>query len=328
MLKIPPPDSRLDGMVEIERLSADLSEAGRPCIGREERKAGGSPEGAETVLSSRHERGNVLRAVPLDEFLRLDIKPRTQLLAPVLPEKGLAMLYAPRGMGKTYLGLYMAYAIAAGGTLMRWKAPSPRKVLYIDGEMPIATLKDRLINIAAGMSEKPKSADFMTLPADYFASGLPNLATRPGQEAVEPLLDGVDLIVIDNISTLASAGPDNEAASWTPMQEWLLRLRRRGCSVLLIHHAGKGGQQRGTSRREDVLDTIIALRRPSDYTPSEGARFNVEIEKARGIYGEDVKPFEARLDLVNGAAQWTHRDLADADTATIGTCFTIIPCYC
>ena len=47
------------------------------------------------------------------------------------------------------------------------------------------------------------------------------------------------------------------------MQRWLLSLRRRGKGALLIHHAGKGGQQRGTSRREDVLDTVIALRGPT-----------------------------------------------------------------
>ena len=68
-------------------------------------------------------------------------------------------------------------------------------------------------------------------------------------------------------------------------QRWLLSLRRRGVSVLFIHHAGKGGQQRGTSRREDILDTVIALRRPHDYSPKEGARFEVHLEKARGLYG-------------------------------------------
>ena len=55
----------------------------------------------------------------------------------------------------------------------------------------------------------------------------------------------------------------------------LSMLRRRGVSVLIVHHAGKGGEQRGTSRREDVLDTSISLRRPSDYLPTEGARFEV-----------------------------------------------------
>jgi putative DNA primase/helicase len=182
-------------------------------------------------------------------------------LAPILPEKGLAMLYAPRGMGKTFLGLAIAYAVAAGGPLMRWKAPAPRKVLYIDGEMPLATLQERLSNIVAGSVEEPPPENFMILAADYFPDGLPNLATPAGQAAIEPSLDGVSFLVIDNISTLASAGRDNEADSWTPVQGWLLKLRRRGLSVLLIHHAGKAGQQRGTSRREDVLDTVIVTGR-------------------------------------------------------------------
>jgi putative DNA primase/helicase len=209
--------------------------------------------------------------MPLQEFLSLDVKPRAQLLAPILPEKGLAMLYAPRGMGKTFLGLAIAYAVASGTALMRWTAPAARKVLYIDGEMPLATLQQRLANIATGATDIEQLAgrNLLILAADYFDEGLPNLATPAGQAAIEPLLEGVALIVIDNISTLASVGHDNDAESWTPVQEWLLKLRRTGYSVLLIHHAGKGGQQRGTSRREDVLDTVIALRHPSDYDPTE-----------------------------------------------------------
>jgi hypothetical protein len=66
--------------------------------------------------------------------------------------------------------------------------------------------------------------------------------------------------------------------------------------------AGKGGQQRGTSRREDVLDTSISLRRPADYSPAEGARFEVHYEKHRGFYGADAEPFEAKLEMHNGTA--------------------------
>jgi hypothetical protein len=47
------------------------------------------------------------------------------------------------------------------------------------------------------------------------------------------------------------------------------------------HKCGEETNERGTSRREDALDTVIALRRPADYSPEEGARFEVHIEKAR-----------------------------------------------
>ena len=38
---------------------------------------------------------------------------------------------------------------------------------------------------------------------------------------------------------------------------------------------------KGTSRREDTLDTVIALRRPEDYSPEQGARFEIHLEKLR-----------------------------------------------
>jgi hypothetical protein len=95
------------------------------------------------------------------------------------------------------------------------------------------------------------------------------------------------------------------------MQEWILRLRRRGIAVLLVHHSGKSGEQRGTSRREDVLDTVIGLRRPEDYEPQQGARFEVHVEKSRAHFGDAGRPFEASLvSMPDGRGlTWSARDL-------------------
>ena len=79
------------------------------------------------------------------------------------------------------------------------------------------------------------------------------------------------------------------------MQAWCLRQRAAGRSVLLIHHAGKGGSQRGTSRKEDVLNSVVSLKRPIDYDAAQGARFEVHFTKSRGFFGDDAAPFEARL---------------------------------
>jgi hypothetical protein len=84
-----------------------------------------------------------------------------------------------------------------------------------------------------------------------------------------------------------------------------------------VHHAGKGGEQRGTSRREDVLDTSISLRRPSDYVPTEGARFEVHFEKARGIHGDHAKPFEAKLAVHDGKSVWTTREIEDVNLSRV-----------
>ena len=45
-----------------------------------------------------------------------------------------------------------------------------------------------------------------------------------------------------------------------------------------------------------MLDTSFSLRRPSDYSMEQGARFEVHIEKGRGLHGDHAKPFEAQLE--------------------------------
>lgn len=257
------------------------------------------------------------RPIRVDELLAMEIKPREQVLGPIIQEKGLAMLHAKRGIGKTYLALGIAFATASGGQFLRWSAPRPRSVLYIDGEMPLIVLQERVKSIVLGSDLLAEPERLQFLAADYFEDGLPNLSTTEGQERIEPFLDGVELVILDNLATLTSAVRDNEAESWTPIQGWLLSLRRRGVSVLLVHHSNKGGAQRGTSAREDVLDTIIRLSHPDDYAASEGARFEVFYEKTRGFYGDDAKEFEARLETRDGAAFWTTRDMEDARAARI-----------
>ena len=129
--------------------------------------------------------------------------------------------------------------------------------------------------------------------------------------------DEIRLVVLDNLSTLIRSGKESESDSWLPVQEWALRLRSRGKSVLLIHHAGKGGQQRGTSRREDALDTVIALRKPENYSPDSGTCFEVHFEKNRSLYGDEIKPFEAHLEthLSNDGVEtinWEYKSLDDS----------------
>ena len=133
------------------------------------------------------------------------------------------------------------------------------------------------------------------LASDLRLDGLPNLATQDGQERFAPAVEGSDLIVVDNIATLCRGGKENEAESWATLQAWALEQRRAGRAVLFLHHAGKGGDQRGTSAREDIMDTVIKLSRPADYQATEGARMIVDFTKARGIMGEDAEAFEAQL---------------------------------
>jgi putative DNA primase/helicase len=66
-----------------------------------------------------------------------------------------------------------------------------------------------------------------------------------------------------------------------------------------------------------VLDTVISLRRPDGYEPTEGARFEVHFEKSRGFTGADAVPFEASLQIAgaDGAISWQTTDLNQDEKA-------------
>ena len=253
-----------------------------------------------------------LKAISMEEFLLSTLPERDYLLHPVIPEQGIVMLVAKRGIGKTFTALHMSLSVAGGLSLFNWHAPKARSVLYVDGEMPAISMQERLAALATGMAAPPHAMqNFSIITPDIQSRPMPDLATTYGQQALEPFLAGVDLLVLDNLATLCRTGKENESQSWTPMQTWLLDLRRRGMAVLLVHHAGKSGDQRGTSAREDIMDTVISLRRPTTYSVAEGARFEVHLTKARGIVGEDAMPFEVHLRSEGNQLIWDVNELVN-----------------
>jgi putative DNA primase/helicase len=265
-----------------------------------------------TVRSNAQASLPILQAICFNDFLVIDLPPREMLLHPILPERSLAMLYAPRGIGKTLLSLSIGLAVASGAPLLRWSAPHRKRVLYVDGEMPLVSLQERLRAISIGLGIEIPNDGFRILAADHTENGI-SLGSEDGQKAIEPLLGDVDLLILDNLSTLCTTGSESASEAWVPMQNWLIRLRRRGISVLIVHHAGTNGRQRGTSRREDALDTVIALRRPEDYTCEQGARFEIHFEKLRNrADGDGAVSYEAKLDslVVDGreGVRWSAHD--------------------
>jgi hypothetical protein len=61
-----------------------------------------------------------------------------------------------------------------------------------------------------------------------------------------------------------------------------------------MHHSGKSGTQRGTSKKEDLLDSVLAFKPIPDHRPNDGAKFQIFIEKARGRY-PSFRPIEVEL---------------------------------
>jgi hypothetical protein len=243
------------------------------------------------------------RLISATELMVADLPEREQLLDPILASNTLALLYGPRGLGKTFVALGIAWAAASGGSFLGWRASRPHRVVYIDGEMAAVDIRERLKLLGS----VPPTLDFMV--ADLSIRSLPDLGYYEGQGRLQQAWGNPELVVLDNLSSLAgfkSGDPD----CWTELQRFLMAQRRAGRAMLVLHHANKTGGQRGTNRREDVLDLVMALRRPADWRSDEGARFEIHFDKARGLRGEAIEPIEARLHTDPlGVARWDWRPL-------------------
>lgn len=247
-----------------------------------------------------------LALVNYKDLLSLKIPDRPRHV-PWLPEGGNVMVYGPRGVGKTFLQLALAVALTTGRDLLKWKIAAPVGVLYVDGEMQLDELRKR----ATDLMDSPPIAplEFLTSQLVYQRCGGKDLVltSEAMRQQVVKILDArsdIRVLILDNISCLFSGINEDSKQDWEPINAWLIRLRHRGLATVLVHHAGKGGQQRGTSGREDSLDTVIQLNKPTGVDAREGCHFELSFTKCRSVTGEDVAPLDVRLQTVNGRLQW------------------------
>ena len=236
------------------------------------------------------------------EFLAAKFPPRDLLLAPWLESASLAMVYARPGVGKTHFALHLAYALATGGQFLKWQAKEPVPVLYVDGEMAAGMMQERVRSL--GPAPPGDMLRLVSRDAQRF-NDMPNLGDPEGQRVIASHIGEARVIILDNLSALIHGAKENEAEGWEPVAQWAMRQRSQGRTLVFIHHAGKNGGQRGTSKREDMMDVIIRLQWPLGCNGEDGVRFEVHFDKARSVFGEAVKPFQAWIeDTGEGAARW------------------------
>lgn len=177
--------------------------------------------------------------------------------------------------------------------------------MYLDGEMQDPLIISRLKQIA-GKDSLDAPIHFIT-PDLQGDRGVPDLASIEGQDEIDEMIEKVNakVIFVDNLSTLCRTGRENEGESWIPVQNWLIKHRSQGRSVVVVDHANKEGGVSGSSRKEDVLDNVLCLKRPDDFDESkDGAKFEVHFTKARSLFGKDIKPIVASLEN-NDIGEWT-----------------------
>jgi putative DNA primase/helicase len=231
--------------------------------------------------------------VTSSELHSLTLTPRKKLLGDWLCEGDLGFIFAFRGVGKTWFALGMAQALSGGGKLGDWQAHESVKVLYVDGEMPPDLIRDRCAGLEDSNTGK---LEFLNHEILFERSGKVLNITKPEvQQAITQrcVNTGAKVLILDNLSTLASGMRENEADSRELVNNWLLDLRRRKIAVIIIHHAGRSGEMRGTSKREDNVFWIIALDDAKENSDDKrGARFISRFTKPSRNTQEEIPAYE------------------------------------
>ena len=258
---------------------------------------------------------SALVAIDNSEFLGMTLDPLEYVIEPLLTAKGRGMVWAPRGAGKTFVTMQLAYAIATGENCFVWHVPTKRRVLYVDGEMHASMLQERMHELVKINGLRMPEKDFFRLITRDLQKGMrPKINSPAGRERIDAHLAKGDVLILDNLSALSPSSDEQETEDWAIIEDWLSELSSRGITTIFVNHAGKSGDQRGTSKREDLLDFVLKLRVPSDHRMKEGLRVEMHLTKIRGrsTKASWSEPFEVRLGTdMDGRPTWLTRQLSD-----------------
>jgi hypothetical protein len=149
--------------------------------------------------------------------------------------------------------------------------------------------RERLIQMDTNENFHVYSVSRNYMEPDSFGRG--NLTQLEYREAmaIEIINKGIQFVVIDSLASLAPGINENIKADYDPINQWLLSLRHAGVTIFLVHHLGKGGEQRGTSAREDNVDNIIYIKKPKGYGAHYGCKFDLSFDKIRGKVESDSR---------------------------------------
>ncbi|MGO9136226.1 MAG: AAA family ATPase [Syntrophales bacterium] len=244
------------------------------------------------------------------DFHKIELPEKQSLIHPIIREQQIILLSGWRGVGKTWAGLGIADAVTRGESFGPWKTEKTVPCFYLDGEMAAQDPRERLNLLNPNKERKA----FFYIYSDAYANilGLPraNLMSERWRTEMKRILRArkVKLWIIDNIASLAGGIDENSKKDWDPINSWLLELRFAGITSILLHHVNKEGGQRGTSAREDNIDSSIILKHPPDYKSEDGADFIMSHTKSRVSHPDLSLIQDVRFKLrqtESGHLEWT-----------------------
>jgi hypothetical protein len=205
----------------------------------------------------------------------------------ILPERAVSLLHSKGGLGKTWLSLGLANAVAEGLPFLGLQT-SRRPVFYFDFENPLPLLiaRARILDVRA--------VNFWHLSAEI----PPPKIDGPDFALFKQIPSG-SLVIFDTLRA-AHDGDENSSQDMALVMGRLKELREHGLDILLIHHAVKADERtyKGSTAISDLADHVLSLHRvrrgnfqeiEDDAGPDSDALFSLATAKTR------FEPFHLHL---------------------------------
>ncbi len=186
---------------------------------------------------------------PRFKFVRTstnDIMARTfepiKWVVPGYISEGFLVLAGRQKLGKTWLAIDMALAVATGGAAMGSIMCERGNVLYIDMENGPRRIQSRIRTLFPDERNRPDLSrlEWVT-EAPQLDAGFIGELERWRQAVPEPRFAVIDVLQrIKPPGTLARNAYENDYSTWAPLQHWATR---HGIAVLGLHHTKKGGAE-------------------------------------------------------------------------------------
>jgi hypothetical protein len=195
-----------------------------------------------------------LELIELGGLMQMTLDKPRELVGSLVREASLGMIHAPAGAGKTFFALGMAVSLTHGESFLGFQVKEPFSALYVDGEMAAFDMRERLKLLSEGLDRNSNLLYIVT--PDLTSRGIPKIDSDEGALALIAQLDErpeIKLVILDNLACLTRPDGDDShgAKSFSFVQDLMLECRRRHVACWIVHHSGKNGEQRGTSKRND-----------------------------------------------------------------------------
>jgi KaiC/GvpD/RAD55 family RecA-like ATPase len=212
----------------------------------------------EQTLSDRQQ-----RRYPLHTAAELSAMPLAKYrVKNVLPREGLAAIFGPPGVAKSFLALDLAFTLSDGGEWCGYRVEQCDVLhLCLEGQ---GGLPQRVQAYREHRGrDTGKRIRFITAPFSLLSQNDVDALVRTVKDA--GIRAGV--IVIDTLSAATAGADENSSVDMGRLLQVLKHLYEEfGVLVILVHHSGKDAQKglRGHSSLLAALDAVIEVRRDED----------------------------------------------------------------